>query len=152
MLLCVSDHHDANNSDFEMACWSQTFYPFPALLIFLSPVLFSHCSFAFSVRPFLLSLTLPSPDLLTVFSLTFLPVWCFFIMSVYMAIWLLCFRNEGSDNSRLMKENSRFWFITQETYLREGINLAYRILCLLPKKCLLFQGTHFRACWRGLVW
>lgn len=111
--------------------WPRTsnFLPLPDSLIFPTSVLCSHCPICILCQV-LSSLTNHAPprplslDPWTAFSLAFLPAWCFLIMFAYVVIWHLCFRNKESDNSGLMEGNSRFWFITQETSLREKINSA----------------------------
>lgn len=57
--------------------------------------------------------------------------------SAFMASWLLYFRHEESNSSRLIKDNPSFWFITQKTYLRQRITSAYKILFVFAQKMLL---------------
>lgn len=121
-----------------------SFFPHQSFVLTLHTHPFAFCQ-AFS------ALTNPAQsDARTVFP-DLLPSWCFLIVSAYMVSWLLCFRDEKSDdNSRQMEGNPRFWYITQEIYLRERLSIQH--ISVYPQKGLFFWGTDSKAHWWSLVW
>lgn len=123
-LITMQNCSTYRNSVFEMAHWPPTYYS--SLLSFshtsLVLSLYTHTSLYIVCHAFS-ALTNPAqPRPLKGIFPDLLPAWCFLIVSVYMVIWLLCFRDEKSDNSRHWRETLRFDLLHKKcTWGKESI-------------------------------